>query len=279
MTLPIARPYPMLALAVVLSAALIACAPTPTAPPEPPEQGALEPAHGNDSLFHHSVMDSMRNGVYAGEASVRELKRHGDFGLGTFDRLDGEMIALDGVFYRVAGDGRVAPAAQTRTSPFASLAFFNADVRSALRSPGDLARLQSRIEAMLPSRNRFYAIRISGRFAEVTAGGARKVEDHRSVGLAERMRERPLYRRGDVAGTLVGFYHPVFAGGIDLTPFHWHFLSDDRRFGGHLVGLRIDDVSLRVALDEKHRLELELPRNPDFAAPWKQPAAAPKAGY
>lgn len=267
------RMKPRLAeVALLMAVLLAACAPTTPAPP------TREPARGEDSVFHHSVMDSMRNGVYLGEASLHGLKRHGDFGLGTFDRLDGEMIVLDGVFYRVAEDGRVAPAAQTRTSPFATLTFFDADTRSALRSPGDLAGLQARIEALLPSRNRFYAIRIGGRFAEVTAGGARKLADDRSVGLAELMRERPLYRRSDVAGTLVGFYHPAFAGGIDLAGFHWHFLSDDRRFGGHLIDLRIADTALHVALDEKRRLELELPRNRDFAAPW-QPPATGRTGY
>jgi acetolactate decarboxylase len=37
---------------------------------------------------------------------VRELLRHGDFGLGTFNRLDGEMLVNDGVCYQLRCSSR-----------------------------------------------------------------------------------------------------------------------------------------------------------------------------
>ncbi|MCA1738575.1 MAG: acetolactate decarboxylase, partial [Actinobacteria bacterium] len=38
----------------------------------------------------------MLDGNYDGELTFAELGARGDFGLGTFDALDGEMIGLDG---------------------------------------------------------------------------------------------------------------------------------------------------------------------------------------
>ena len=54
-----------------------------------------------DMIFHYSVLKALDNGVLEGNMKVGELKKHGDFGLGTFNKLNGEMIVLDHVVYRV----------------------------------------------------------------------------------------------------------------------------------------------------------------------------------
>lgn len=45
-------------------------------------------------LFQYSTLEALLGGVYDGEVTVGELLTHGDFGLGTFNSLDGEMIIL-----------------------------------------------------------------------------------------------------------------------------------------------------------------------------------------
>ena len=40
-------------------------------------------------------------GIYSGAVSFGLILQHGDFGLGTFENLDGEMVVLDGRVYRV----------------------------------------------------------------------------------------------------------------------------------------------------------------------------------
>ena len=56
-------------------------------------------------VYQTSTMGALLDGVYEGDVTTRELLRHGDFGLGTFNRLDGEMLVLDGVCYQLRGDG------------------------------------------------------------------------------------------------------------------------------------------------------------------------------
>jgi len=68
-------------------------------------------------LFQYSTLDSLMRGVYEGTLSFGELAEHGDFGLGTFDALDGEMIALDGDFYQIRGDGVAYPVSENMTNP------------------------------------------------------------------------------------------------------------------------------------------------------------------
>src|SRR5689334_1896724 len=73
------------------------------------------------SVFHYSLMDALRNGVYTGDITVKILKDKGDFGISTYNFLDGEMIVLDGIFYRVPSNGQVTKAGPEREVPFASV--------------------------------------------------------------------------------------------------------------------------------------------------------------
>mgnify|MGYP001300278665 CR=1 FL=1 len=48
------------------------------------------------TIYQGSTSGALVHGVYQGCIRVADLKRHGDFGLGTFDSLDGEWIMVDG---------------------------------------------------------------------------------------------------------------------------------------------------------------------------------------
>lgn len=233
----------------------------------------------DDQIFHYSVMDAMRNGVYRGELTVKDLAKVGDVGLGTFNNLDGELIGLDGVFYRVAPDGRVLEAEPDRKIPFGAFAFFKEDVRLKLKVSGNFEEVQKQLVAALPSRNQLYAVRITGTFDEIQAGGATKVaEDDRSP-IADLMKTRPIYTGKQMKGTIVGFYSPPYVGGIDLSPFHLHFLSDDKSLGGHIVAMSLRDAELEVVLDQKKGLDIELPHAAqDFVRPWAATSGGQK-GY
>ena len=67
-------------------------------------------------IFQVSVMSALLDGVYDGEMTIGELLTHGDFGLGTFDALDGELLVLDGEAHQLHADGgarRADPAIRT----------------------------------------------------------------------------------------------------------------------------------------------------------------------
>jgi acetolactate decarboxylase len=86
---------------------------------------ALEVEHS--TLFQVSTSTALVQGVYNGMVTVGELKQHGDFGLGTYDGLDGEMLALDGHFYQVHGSGKVSEPADNAKVPFAVVTAFRAE--------------------------------------------------------------------------------------------------------------------------------------------------------
>ena len=79
-------------------------------------------------LYQVSTIEALTAGLYSPEGSFADLARHGDFGLGTFVDLDGEMVALDGAFYQVKSDGTVHVVPPTAKTPFAEVVFFKGAV-------------------------------------------------------------------------------------------------------------------------------------------------------
>jgi alpha-acetolactate decarboxylase len=104
-----------------------------------------------DEIFQTSTMGALLEGVYEGNVSIRELLRHGDFGLGTFNGLDGEMLVLDGVCYQLRGDGTAAVAALDELTPFAAVTRFRPDRTVDVTAPCDRAALKTLIDDSLDS--------------------------------------------------------------------------------------------------------------------------------
>ena len=54
-----------------------------------------------ETITQVSTLEALLAGDYQGRLSLRQLLAYGNFGLGTFNRLDGEMILLEGNFFQV----------------------------------------------------------------------------------------------------------------------------------------------------------------------------------
>lgn len=219
-------------------------------------------ARAGGALFQASTIDALLAGVYDGSATFAELAAQGDFGLGTVDKLNGEMVALDGRFYQVTVDGRVHVIPPDMTTPFADVTFFKPDMKLTPRGSLDLAGLEKFVESRLPSLNLFYALRIDGVFAYLkvrSVPGAGKPPYPRLVEIVKRQR---VFELRDIKGTIVGFYSPAFVKGIGVPGFHLHFISQDRKKGGHVLGLRMRDLAVQTAT--LNRLNLALPLKGGF---------------
>jgi acetolactate decarboxylase len=146
----------------------------------------------DDAVFQVSTLGALMAGVLGGAMSYGQLEKHGDFGLGTFHALDGEMIAVDGRFYQVRTDGRAVRVPRSERTPFAMVKWFHADRTLELQgasSMDDLARL---LDDAIRTPNVFTAVRIDGRFPQITVRSVRG-SAARSPGSRRRWRsKRPL---------------------------------------------------------------------------------------
>jgi acetolactate decarboxylase len=215
---------------------------------------ALERLLGDEdqTVFQTSTVDALMEGASTGDMTMGELKTHGDFGLGTFDGLDGEMIELDGKVFQVRADGHAHPVEDSARTPFATVSFFKADESARLDRPCDQPAMLAAVAAMLPSQNIFHALRIEGRFDYVKTRAVAKQD--KSVGLEEGASEEPIFEFSDVEGTIVGFFTPDYLRGVNVPGYHLHFITADRSAGGHMLDCRTKDVTIKI----HHTPEFEL---------------------
>jgi acetolactate decarboxylase len=216
-------------------------------------------------LFQASTIAALLEGSYEGDLSFAELAGHGDLGLGTLNGLDGEMIAIDGSFYRADVDGNVAEVATETRTPFAVVTGFTPSLDVEVDGPLEHADLLAELDRLIPTDTASCAIRIDGRFELVRARSVpRQCPPYRP--LTEVVAEQHVFELRDVAGTMLGFRFPDYAEGIEVSGYHLHFISADRSRGGHVLGSRADE-SLRVRIDPSSELHVELPPGIELADP------------
>jgi acetolactate decarboxylase len=215
---------------------------------------ALERLLGDEdqTVFQTSTVNALMEGASTGDMTMGELKIHGDFGLGTFDGLDGEMIELDGKVFQVRADGHAHPVEDSTRTPFATVSFFKADESARLDRRCDQAEMLATVATMLPSQNIFHALRIEGRFDYVKTRAVAKQD--KSVGLEQAAREEPVFEFHDVEGTIVGFFTPDYLRGVNVPGYHLHFITADRSAGGHMLDCRTAHVTIKI----HHTPEFEL---------------------
>ena len=226
------------------------------------------------TLFQVSTSSALVEGVYQGAVTVGLLRRHGNLGLGTFEMLDGEMVVVDGDFYQVKSDGSVHSVGDSVLTPFAAVTQFEPDASGDLDDCPNLAALTARFDTMRGSQNVFYALRVDGRFDHIRTRAMCKTEE--GVPLAQAASTQPEFEFDDIDGTLVGFWSPEYAKAFNVPGYHLHFMSADRKHGGHLLQCR--GVNLKLQMETEANVQVALPETEDFlkADLAKDPTAALK---
>jgi acetolactate decarboxylase len=218
--------------------------------------------HEPHQLFQSSTIAALLDGAYEGDVTFAELATRGDTGIGTLNGLDGEMIALDGEFFRADEHGCVGPVAAGERTPFAVIADFSPAVEAELRSPRDLESLRSDLDRLLPGDGAV-AIRIDGEFSSVTARSVpRQEQPYRP--LAEVVAAQNVFRLGPSSGSLVGFRFPEWSEGIEVGGYHLHFIDAARERGGHVLDFEMK--SGRLLAEACSDLCVELPRGVELAS-------------
>ncbi|RXH58117.1 acetolactate decarboxylase [Granulicella sibirica] len=217
-------------------------------------------AKSTHTLFQISTSRALVQGVYEEAVSAGQLLLHGDFGLGTFDALDGEMVLLDGVIYQVKSDGTVHRVQDDAGTPFATVLHFSDDDESVLTnliSFGDLCDL---CDEHRRSQNVFYAFRVDGRFSRIRTRAMPRTQD--GISLKTAAESQPEFSFNDVEGTLVGFWSPPYVSAVGIPGYHFHFLSKDRSKGGHVLDCAGNELLLKVEMIKE--FHLALPDNEAF---------------
>lgn len=210
-----------------------------------------------DRITQTSTIDALLAGAYDGQMKCSQLLSCGDFGIGTFDKLDGEMTVLNGKIYQIKSDGKVyRPAADIKT-PFATVCKFRPDTNFEIQN-SSFKTAESIIDEKIPNQNQFLAVKISGRFKHIKVRSV-PAQNKPYPPLVEVAKTQPVFEMNDISGTIVGFRSPPFVKGINVGGYHFHFLSSDFTQGGHVLEFEL--VSGDCAIDVCNELLLILPED------------------
>ena len=212
------------------------------------------------TLFQVSTSAALVEGLYQGAVRVSRLLRHGDFGLGTFIDLDGEMVVLEGTCYRVAPDGTVTNVEGDRLIPYAVVTRFSAEFAKRAQQVNSFSELVAVCDVLRSSENVFYAFCVEGKFSFVNTRVMKAVSH--GTGLKDASSGQQEFTFADQEGILVGLWSPGFAGSFSVPGYHFHFLSTDRKRGGHVLECRAVDVTIKGCA--MHEMHVSLPETAEF---------------
>ncbi len=212
-------------------------------------------------IYQTSLMSALLSGVYEGATTIADLLKKGDFGLGTFNHLDGEMIAFNSRVYQLRADGSASAARPEQRTPFAVMTFFQPQYQHRFAGPAGRDEVHAVIDRQIVSDNQFCALRIDGRFQQVET---RTVPcQHRPYKpMMEAVEQQPTFHFDQRDGVLIGFRTPQYMQGINVAGYHEHFITDDRQGGGHVLNYRLTSGVLTFGAISK--LVVDLPEHRDF---------------
>jgi acetolactate decarboxylase len=198
-----------------------------------------------------SILDALLVSRFDGCLSCRDVLKNGDFGIGTFDRMDGEMIIVDGGLYQGKTDGKVYTPDPDISTPFATVCHFRPDLTWTISAPTNMEALRKMVDDRAQNQNVFCAVRATGFFSYVKTH-ALPIQSKPYRPVSEVVKSCPQFEMKNVSGTIVGFRSPPYVRGINDPGYHLHFLSEDKTQGGHLLAFDMEQGECAVDICGNH---------------------------
>jgi acetolactate decarboxylase len=215
-------------------------------------------------LNQYGIAPAFLGGLFREGLSVSQLRLQGSFGIAAPSMVDGELIEFDGKFYQTKSNGETKIAPDSLKVPFGMLCFFQPDTVFTIKkntSQQEIARL---ITACLKNNNGIYAIKITGLFSNIKTRAFHKVGNEPFPPIAEIQADQKIFDFEYINGTMFGYRIPALMSGVSGTGFHFHFLSNDTRKGGHVLSYLPQNIQVEIAHIRK--VLIEIPDDPSFSA-------------
>ena len=221
-------------------------------------------ADKNETINQVALLQSLSLGYFDGSIKVGDLKTLGDTGIGTFEGLDGEMIFVDGIVYRADSEGILSIVDDDTLVPFSNVTFFDNDSSLKIRNIADKNILEAQLNDVVNKlgRNSFYMLRLTANFNEilVCSEAAQKAPYPTLVNALKA--DQKEFKRNNINGTIIGLYCPDYMNSLNSVGWHFHFVSNDRKFGGHVLQLNIKSGTAQF--DKTDNFNLLLPSKSSF---------------
>lgn len=214
-------------------------------------------------LYQYGIADIFVAGLFRGTKPVSELKHKGNFGIAAPDLIDGELTIHEGRVYHTFFSGETREEDDSYLTPLAFVTFFKADTSFCINSPANQSEILQKTEQNFPNKNGMYAIRIKGEFSYVKTRAFPRIEDREPFPpLASVLHTQRFFEYENIQGSLIGFHLPHYLNGTSVEGYHFHFLSEDMRNGGHV--LNFSGALLNVEIANLISIDLEIPQDEAF---------------
>ena len=207
-------------------------------------------------LYQVSTFKALEEMVYDGEVRYSDVFKKGDFGLGTFNGTDGEMIALDGTYYQDSPTGALSLASPSLKTPFAAVTFFKPKQTVKVKNATSFKELGMMLDHFIAPQNTPVAIKISGNFKKIKLRSLKK----QTPPYGPLMQND--YSWDHIQGTLVGFWFPKYLDGINVGGYHYHFIDEKKEKGGHVLDLSLISGVAQLMICET--LTIDFPSSHSF---------------
>ena len=232
-----------------------------------------------ENLTQVALLQSLAQGYFGGTVTVGELLTKGDTGIGTFEGLNGEMIAMDGKIYQALGDGTVIVAPDDTIIPYATVTFFDNEIQVKLSDIKDKAQFEEELNAAVAKHgvNSFYMVKFSAEFSSILFRSEYGSKPPYPTLVEALKGKQTEFTEKNIKGTLVGLFCPSYMGELNTPGWHFHFLSDDKKKGGHILELSLKEATAYLDKTDKftmllhddeefHKINLAKDMNEDIRA-------------
>ncbi|MBO9728703.1 MAG: acetolactate decarboxylase [Chitinophaga sp.] len=214
-------------------------------------------------LFTAGVASGLMGGLYDGFYAIDSLKTKGDFGLGAPDKLDGEIMVLNGKFYQTQSSGKTfeMPHSQDLV-PFCMVNYFKPDRVISIPTPMNKTQLYACLDSLLPNVNGMYAIHIRGQFESLKTRAFPPVQEQPYPQLAGMLDRQHFFQFNHCKGDLIGYRLPAYMDNTNISGYHFHYLSDQKDAGGHIVDVTSGTITIEIS--QMNSYTIAVPNTPAF---------------
>ena len=216
-----------------------------------------------NQLFTAGHANAFIGGLYDGFYPYWQLKQHGNFGLGAPDKLDGELLILEGKIYQTQHTGKTFEVDPKSLTPFAAVNYFHADKAIKLSTEYNKASLMALLDSITANSIGIYAIHLKGKFKHIKTRAFPPVNQKPYTPLAQLLNKQHFFEYKALDGDFVGYNLPAYMEGANITGYHFHFISAERNAGGHVIDFTTEK-DMMVEIDFLDSFTVQFPQTNDF---------------
>ncbi|VAW58385.1 Alpha-acetolactate decarboxylase [hydrothermal vent metagenome] len=193
-------------------------------------------------------LHTVKKQQFTGNVELNRLLEAGDFGIGTFNDTNGELIAIGGEIYRTCHDGSAEKITDfSEKTPYSIMTKFFPDETHNISQHLNMDEAYSYFDSLITRPDHIHAVAINATFKKICTR-APKPQKPPYKDLQTLISEQKESHFENIEGTIVGFYTPDYLSALGVPGYHLHFIDNARQHGGHVKSFNLEQADFHIQL-------------------------------